>query len=84
MRQRGTDACGKAVPEAAAELGGGGIVAIEVKASSAPTPDDARHLAVLRDRMGESFVGGVVFHTGPHVYRLGEGIIAAPISALWS
>jgi len=67
-----------------AELGGGGIVAIEVKASSAPTPDDARHLAVLRDRMGESFVGGVVFHTGPHAYRLGEGIVAAPISALWS
>ena len=67
-----------------AELGGGGIVAIEVKASSAPTPDDARHLAVLRDRMGESFVGGVVFHTGPHTYRLGEGIVAAPISALWS
>ena len=66
-----------------AELGGGGIVAIEVKASSAPTPDDARHLAVLRDRMGESFVGGLVFHTGPHVYRLGEGIVAAPISALW-
>jgi hypothetical protein len=66
-----------------AELGGGGIVAIEVKASSAPTPDDARHLAVLRDRMGESFVGGVVFHTGPHAYRLGEGIVAAPISALW-
>jgi predicted AAA+ superfamily ATPase len=66
-----------------AELGGGGIVAIEVKASSAPTPDDARHLAVLRDRMGESFVGGVVFHTGPHAYRLGERIVAAPISALW-
>ena len=67
-----------------AELGGGGIVAIEVKASSAPTPDDARHLVVLRDRMGESFVGGVVFHTGPRAYRLGEGIVAAPISALWA
>lgn len=67
-----------------AELGGGGIVAIEVKASSAPTPDDAKHLAVLRDRMGESFVGGVVFHTGPRAYRLGPGIIAAPISALWA
>lgn len=53
-------------------------------ALSAPTPDDAKHLAVLRDRMGESFVGGVVFHTGPHAYRLGEGIVAAPISALWS
>jgi hypothetical protein len=27
---------------------------------------------------------GVVFHTGPRAYRLGEGIIAAPISALWA
>jgi len=41
-----------------AELGGGGIVAIEVKASFAPTPDGTRRLAVLRDRMGESFVAG--------------------------
>ena len=67
-----------------AELGGGGIVAIEVKASSAPTPDDAKHVATLRDRLGESFVAGIVFHTGPRAYRLGEGIVAAPISALWS
>jgi hypothetical protein len=28
-------------------------------------------------------VGGVVLHTGPRVYRLDEGIIAAPICALW-
>lgn len=67
-----------------AELGGSGIVAIEVKASSAPTPDDAKNLATLRDRLGESFVAGIVFHTGPRAYRLGEGIVAAPISALWS
>jgi hypothetical protein len=67
-----------------AELGGGGIVAIEVKASAAPTPGDARHLATMRDRLGESFVAGVVFHTGPRAYRLGEGIVAAPISALWA
>ena len=67
-----------------AELGGGGIVAIEVKASAAPTPDDARHLATMRDRLGESFVAGVVLHTGPRAYRLGDGIVAAPISALWA
>ena len=67
-----------------AELGGGGVVAIEVKATSAPTSDDARHLAALRDRIGESFVAGVVLHTGPRAYRLGEGIVAAPISVLWA
>jgi hypothetical protein len=32
-----------------AETRGGGIVGLEVKATSAPKPDDARHLAWLRD-----------------------------------
>lgn len=67
-----------------AELGGGGLVAIEVKASAAPGGDAARHLVWLRDKVGERFVHGVVFHTGPHVYSLGERITAVPICALWS
>ena len=67
-----------------AELGGGRVVAIEVKASSAPKSDDARHLAGLRDRTGDSFVAGVVLHTGPRAYALGERIVAAPISTLWA
>jgi predicted AAA+ superfamily ATPase len=67
-----------------AELGGGRIVAIEVKASSAPTAADARHLVGLRDRAGEAFVGGVVLHTGPRAYVLGDKVVATPISALWS
>lgn len=67
-----------------AELGGGTVVAIEVKASSAPTAADARHLSALRDRIGEPFLAGVVFHTGPRVYTLTERITAVPISALWA
>jgi predicted AAA+ superfamily ATPase len=67
-----------------AELGGGRIVAIEVKASAAPTAADARHLTGLRDRAGEAFVAGVVFHTGPRAYVLSDRIVAAPISALWT
>jgi hypothetical protein len=67
-----------------AELGGGAIVAMEVKATSAPGIEDARHLAGLRDRYGDSFVAGVVFHTGPRAYALGERIVAAPISAFWA
>lgn len=53
------------------------MVGLEIKATSAPTPRDARHLAWLRDQLGEMFVGGVVLHTGPHVYGLGERIVAA-------
>jgi len=67
-----------------ADLGGGTVVAIEAKASAAPTADDARHLVGLRDRLGEAFVAGVVFHTGPRTYALAERIVAAPISALWA
>ena len=66
-----------------AELAGGRLVAIEVKADAAPSPDAARHLATLRDRYPETFVAGVVLHTGPRTYRLGDRIVAAPISSLW-
>lgn len=66
-----------------AELGAQRLIAIEVKADSAPVARDARHLAWLRDELGERFVAGVVFHTGPKIYSLGEQITAIPICALW-
>lgn len=67
-----------------AELAGGGVVALEVKADSAPGSDAARHLAWFRDALGERFVAGIVLHTGPRTYALGDRIVAAPICALWS
>jgi predicted AAA+ superfamily ATPase len=65
------------------ELAGFGVIGIEVKASAAPTRVDARHLAWLRDEIGERFVAGVVLHTGPRVFPLGERITAAPLACLW-
>jgi hypothetical protein len=65
------------------EFGGGRVAGIEVKASAAPTARDARHLTWLRREIGDRFLAGVVLHTGPRVYELGERIVAAPISALW-
>lgn len=67
-----------------AEVAAGDVVAIEVKANAAPSADDARHLVWLRDRLGTAFRGGVVLHTGPRSFRLGERIVAAPISTLWA
>jgi len=67
-----------------AELGGGRVVGMEVKASGAPTRHDARHLMGLRDRHGDTFLAGILFHTGPRVFALDERIAAAPISALWA
>lgn len=60
------------------------VAAFEVKTSSAPRPRDGRHIAWLRDRLPpDEFAGGVVFHTGPHRYRLDDSIEAVPICALW-
>lgn len=66
------------------ELGGGRVIGIEVKSDSAPTSESARHLVWLRERLGDRFVAGVVLHTGPRVYRLGDQVLAAPISTLWA
>jgi uncharacterized protein len=65
------------------ELGGRGVVAVEVKADAAPRREAAAHLAWLRDQLGDRFVAGVVFHTGPRTYELDARIVAAPICTLW-
>jgi predicted AAA+ superfamily ATPase len=66
-----------------AELGGGRLIAFEIKAGAAPNDGDARHLRWLREEMGDRMLAGVVLHTGPRLYELSDGIMAAPISALW-
>lgn len=65
------------------ELSGHGLIGIEVKASAAPDRSDARHLAWLRDEVGDRFLAGIVFHTGPLPYQLDEKITAAPIASIW-
>lgn len=66
------------------ELADTRIIGIEVKAQSAPTAHDARHLAWLRDQLGDRFAAGLVLHTGPALYPLGGSITAAPIASIWS
>lgn len=65
------------------ELAGERLVAMEVKAGASPTAADAKHLTWLREELGDRFKAGVVLHTGPRLYALGERILAAPISVLW-
>lgn len=62
----------------------GELVAIEVKAAGRVSSRDARHLAWLRDRMGDRFLNGIVLHTGSSGYPLGDRLIAAPVAALWT
>lgn len=78
------DANGRREVDLIIDLGGGRVIGIEVKATAAPTPGDARHLAWLRDTLGHHFIRGIVFHTGPHVFALGDRILARPIADLWA
>jgi hypothetical protein len=66
-----------------AEMAAGDIVALEIKATAAPDPRDARHLTWLRDVVGDRFVAGAVLHTGPRAFRLSDRVLAVPICALW-
>ncbi|MGH3801026.1 MAG: DUF4143 domain-containing protein, partial [Pseudonocardiaceae bacterium] len=67
-----------------AELGLRRVIGLEIKARSAPSAESARHLVWLRDQLGDTFVGGIVLHTGRHAYRLDERIVAAPICTIWA
>jgi uncharacterized protein len=65
------------------DIGGRRVIAVEVKASSAPSVRDARHLAWFRDELGAPFVRGILFHTGRLPFELGDRIWALPIATLW-
>jgi uncharacterized protein len=78
------DSEGRHEADIVAELGGERVLAFEVKASGSVSPNDARHLAWLRGELGDRFILGVVFHTGPHAFPLGDRIRALPISSIWA
>jgi uncharacterized protein len=66
-----------------AEMAAGDILAVEIKATAAPSRTDARHLQWLQAEIGDRFVTGALLHTGPSLYRIEERILAIPICALW-
>jgi predicted AAA+ superfamily ATPase len=62
----------------------GQVIAVEVKATAAPSAADARHLEWLSERLGPRLASGLLVHTGPRIFRLSERILAVPIASLWS
>ena len=65
------------------ELPDGRVIGIEVKATSSPAPADLRGLRFLQERLGARFVAGVLLTLAPDAFRLGDGLYALPVSALW-
>lgn len=65
------------------EFADGGVLGIEVKASSSYSARQFTGLAKLRDRLGTRFLGGIVLGTAEHGYRYADRLVGAPLSALW-
>ncbi len=68
------------------ERSDGGVVGVEVKASSRVDGADARGLRGLADRLPDTWVGGVVFHLGTQAFTLdrSRSLYAVPVSSLWA
>ncbi len=66
-----------------AELPGGKILCLEIKATASPSSSDAKHLRWLRERYPTRFIAGAVLHTGPDIIQFDESIFAVPICAFW-
>jgi predicted AAA+ superfamily ATPase len=64
------------------ERGDGRVLAIEVKLSAAVRDRDVRHLAWLRDKVGDRLIDAVVVCTGPQAYRRPDGIGVVPLALL--
>jgi predicted AAA+ superfamily ATPase len=78
------DANGRHEVDLLIEARDGRMIAVEVKATAAPSTADARHLEWFAERVGSAFTAGIVLHTGPRVFRLAERIVAVPIASLWA
>jgi predicted AAA+ superfamily ATPase len=62
----------------------GRVAAVEVKATATVRTEDFRHLARLRDRLGnERFRRGVVLYAGSECLPFGKRLEAWPLSMLW-
>jgi hypothetical protein len=60
------------------------VAGFEIKAGTRIKDPDLNGLRLLRDRLGDRFVGGFILNLGELAYRKEERITILPLSALWS
>jgi predicted AAA+ superfamily ATPase len=70
--------------DAVLEDNAGVVVGVEVKSSETVRATDFRGLRVLQRRLGERFRAGFVLYSGEESLSFGDGMVAVPISALWT
>lgn len=58
------------------------MLAFEVKLAEAISTRDARHLATVRDQLGNAFCAGLIIHCGTTAHRLDDRLAVAPLGTL--
>jgi predicted AAA+ superfamily ATPase len=66
------------------ETAAGSVAAIEVKASGTVADHDFAGLRLLRDKLGDAFVGGAVVNLGQRSYTYEERLHVLPLERLWT
>ena len=66
------------------EAADGRVAGIEVKLSNTITAGDFRGMRALQRDAGEQFFRGVILYTGENTASFGEGLYAAPVTALYT
>jgi len=62
----------------------GMVAAVEIKAGARVQGSDLSGLRMLRDRLGERFVGGVLLNLGDLAYKYEDKLFILPMSRLWA
>jgi uncharacterized protein len=62
----------------------GQIIGIKVKSAATLRRQDSSGLRKLQEATGDKFLLGLILHNHDQITPIGERILAAPISALWS
>jgi uncharacterized protein len=66
------------------ETSSGEVWGVEVKASPRVRAEDFKGLRALARKLGSSFAGGLLLHTGPLNWAVDDQIRALPIEHLWT
>ena len=70
--------------DALLEDNAGTVVGVEVKAAETIKAEDFRGLRTLQRRLTDRFRAGFVLYCGDEALSFGDGMVALPISALWT
>lgn len=60
----------------------GRVLAVEVKLANVPTTRDGRHLAWLKDKIGDTLIDSVIVTAGQQAYRRPDGVAVVPLALL--